>query len=330
DPAHAAWEWKALLLLLLAVALLFSTHAFAAEAPQKTFVTPDEAVNALVAAVKADDAKAIRAVLGNDPGDLSSGDAVADGTMRRELASGDAVADGTSRRQFVASYDAKHALVPTGDATTLIIGNDDFPFAFPLVKTADRWRFDTQAGKEELRARRIGENELDAIKVLQAIVDAERDYASADRNGNGVPEYAMKFTSSPGKHDGLFWPTKEGEPPSPLGLLVAKATSEGYQKNTKGPTPYRGYYYRLLKGQGANAPMGALDYVVRGRAIGGFAVVAYPAKYGSSGIMTFIINQDGKAYQADLGAATRDKATKMQRFDPGSDWSPVNAPGGGG
>ena len=189
------------------------------------------------------------------------------------------------RRQFVASYDAKHALVPTGDATTLIIGNDDFPFAFPLVKTADRWRFDTQAGKEELRARRIGENELDAIKVLQAIVDAERDYASADRNGNGVPEYAMKFTSSPGKHDGLFWPTKEGEPPSPLGLLVAKATSEGYQKNTKGPTPYRGYYYRLLKGQGANAPMGALDYVVRGRAIGGFAVVAYPAKYGSSGIM---------------------------------------------
>ena len=308
DPAHAAWEWKALLLLLLAVALLFSTHAFAAEAPQKTFVTPDEAVNALVAAVKADDAKAIRAVLGNDPGDLSSGDAVADGTLRR---------------QFVASYDAKHALVPTGDATTLIIGNDDFPFAFPLVKTADRWRFDTQAGKEELRARRIGENELDAIKVLQAIVDAERDYASADRNGNGVPEYAMKFTSSPGKHDGLYWPTKEGEPPSPLGLLVAKATSEGYQKNTKGPTPYRGYYYRLLKGQGANAQMGALDYVVRGRAIGGFAVVAYPAKYGSSGIMTFIVNQDGKVLQTDLGPNTMASVGSIQRYNPDNTWTPA-------
>jgi len=138
-----------------------------------------------------------------------------------------------------------------------------------------------------------------------------------------VPEYAMKFTSSPGKHDGLFWPTKEGEPPSPLGLLVAKATSEGYQKNTKGPTPYRGYYYRLLKGQGANAPMGALDYVVRGRAIGGFAVVAYPAKYGSSGIMTFIVNQDAKVLQTDLGPNTTASAGSIQRYNPDNTWTPA-------
>ncbi|MEP6942720.1 MAG: DUF2950 domain-containing protein [Betaproteobacteria bacterium] len=308
--AHAARVWAVLPLLLMAM-LLVSTRAFGAETQQKTFATPDEAVNALVAAAKANDAKAIRAVLGNDPGDLSSGDAVADRALRE---------------QFVTAYDAKHALATAADATKLTIGNDDFPFAFPLVKTGERWHFDTKAGRDELLARRIGANELDAIKVLQAVVDAEREYVTADRNGNGVIEYAMKFASSSGKRDGLYWPAKAGDPPSPLGELVVKAAGEGYRAKQGTPTPFHGYYYRMLKGQTASATGGAADFVVRGHAIAGFAVIAYPAKYASSGIMTFMVNQDGVVYQADLGPATQAKASKMQKFDPGSGWSKVTTP----
>jgi len=262
---RSTWEWAVLLLVPIALILL-STRTFGADAKQQTFATSDEAVSALVAAVKANDTTTIRAILGSKPGELSSGDRVADNAMQEN---------------FVAAYTAKHALVQSGDAMRLTIGNDDFPFAFPLVKTGDRWHFDAHAGKDELIARRIGENELDAIKVLQAMVDAEREYASADRNGNGVVEYAMKFASSPGKRDGLYWPAKAGEPPSPLGELVVRAGGEGYRGKQGSPTPYHGYYYRMLKGQTANAAGGATDYVVRGRAIGGFAVVAYPAKYGS-------------------------------------------------
>jgi len=301
----SAWV---LVLLLLVATMLGATHAVAAAAAQKTFATPEEATAALVQAVKADNVAAMRAVLGNDPGDLSSGDKVA---------------DRANARHFVAEYEQKHALVPNGDAMTLTIGNDDFPFAFPLVKTGDRWRFDTAAGKDELLARRIGANELDAIKVLGAIVDAQHEYASADRDGDGVLAYAQKFLSSPGKRDGLYWPTKAGEPPSPLGPFVANASGEGYQAKQGTRTPYHGYYYRLLKGQGKVADTPAFDYVVHGRAIGGFAVVAYPAKYGSSGIMTFIVNQDGKVYQSDLGRDTAKKAAAMKVYAPGAGWAAV-------
>jgi hypothetical protein len=308
--ARTVSEWL-ILLAMLALMLFASTRTFAADTRQKTFATPDEAVTALVAATKADDVNAIRAILGSKPGELSSGDPVADRTLRS---------------QFAAAYDTKHALTPSGDAMKLIIGNDDFPFAFPLVKTGDKWRFDTQAGKDELLARRIGENELYAIKVMQAIVDAEREYASEDRNGDGVLAYATKFVSSKGKRDGLYWPTKEGEPPSPLGSLVARATAEGYRGKGDAPTAYHGYYYRMLKGQGKSAGGAAFDYVVHGRAIGGFAAIAYPAKYASSGIMTFMVNQDGIVYQADLGPKTQAKASAMQKFDPGSGWAKVATP----
>ena len=301
----------AILLAILALMLFASTRTFAADTKEKTFATPDEAVSALVAAAKTDDVSAIRAILGSAPGELSSGDPVADRTLRK---------------QFAAAYDAKHALTASGNAMNLIIGTDDFPFAFPLVKTGDRWRFDAKAGKDELLARRIGQNELDAIKVMQAIVDAEREYASADRNGDGVLAYATKFASSKGKRDGLYWPTKEGEPPSPLGALVARATAEGYSGKGDAPTAYHGYYYRMLKGQGKSSGGAAFDYVVHGRAIGGFAVVAYPAKYGSSGIMTFIVNQDGNVYQSDLGPGTQAKASAMSKFDPTTGWSRVTTP----
>ena len=161
--------------------------------------------------------------------------------------------------------------------------------------------------------------------MLQAIVDAEQEYASEDRAGDGVLAYAQRIASRPGKRDGLYWPAKAGEPESPLGVLVAQAAGEGYKQSDKPPTPYHGYLYRMLKGQGKNAESGAFDYVVRGRGIAGFAVVAYPAKYGNSGIMTFIVNQDGKIYQADLGPETKAKAEGMQRFDPGKGWAAVDA-----
>ncbi len=303
----SGWTW--LLPVLLALAL-FAHGARAATPAQTTFATPEDAVAALVQAAKANDRAAFRAVLGHAPGAISSGDAVADRALGAK---------------FVAEYDAKHAIVRDGDTAKLTLGTDDFPFAFPLVKDGDKWRFDTAAGKDELLARRIGANELYAIKVMQAIVDAQQEYASADRDGDGVLAYARKFASAKGKRDGLYWPTKAGEPPSPLGELVVHAAGEGYKAKQGEPTPYHGYYYRLLTGQGKDAAGGAVDYVVRGRAIGGFAVVAYPAKYGSSGIMTFIVNQDGKVFQADLGPGTAAKAAAMKRFDPGTGWSPVPA-----
>ena len=241
------------------------------------------------------------------------------------ISSGDATADRAGWARFVAAYDAKHALVGSGDKLTLTIGPDDYPFPFPLVKTGDRWRFDTAAGKDELLKRRIGSNELETINVLQAIVDAQREYAALNPTGAKVPQYATKIASSPGKRDGLYWPVKAGEAQSPLGGLVASAAAEGYAKGKGGPTPFHGYYYRLLKGQTANTKSGAIDYVVRGRAIGGFAVIAYPAKYGNSGVMSFMVNHDGTVYQADLGPSTAAKASAMQRFDPGGGWTAVPA-----
>ena len=292
-------------ILWLLMALLPS-WALAAE---QTYATPEEAVASLVAAVKAHDKKQIQAVLG---------------TSDQSIESGDAVADKAAGERFAAAYAEKHVLLRDGDTAKLTLGNDAFPFAFPLVKKGERWRFDTAAGRTELVARRIGQNELNAINVLQAIADAQRDYASADRDGDGVLAYARKFMSSPGKRDGLYWATKAGEAPSPLGPLVVQASGEGYKASKSGPTAYHGYYYRMLKGQAQTADMAAFDYVVHGRAIGGFGVVAYPAKYGSSGIMSFIVNQDGKVYEADLGPKTTERATAMQRFDPGKGWSAVS------
>jgi hypothetical protein len=299
------------LLALFASFLFVATGAVAAGTTQRNFASPEEAVQALVKSIKAQDRAGILAVLGQDANSW--------------ISSGDAAADRASAERFVSSYEAKHAIVPNGNKATLTLGADNFPFAFPIVRNGGRWRFDTAAGKEEMLARRIGENELSAIGVLQAIVDAQVEYASEDRNGDGVHAYAQKFASSAGKRDGLYWPVKSGEAESPLGELLVKAAGEGYQKADKGPTPYHGYYYRMLKGQSKNAASGSLDYVVHGRAIGGFAAIAYPAKYGNSGIMTFIVNQDGKIYQADLGPNTQSKAQQMQLFDPGQGWSPVEA-----
>ena len=273
---------------------------------QRTFASAEEAANALVEAVKKGDRAALVAVLGKE--------------SASSLSSGDAVSDRTSAERFIARYETKHAIVADGDSrATLTIDTDDFPFAFPLVKTAAGWRFDAKAGNAELLARRVGENELAVMNVLLAIVDAQREYASLDRDGNRVPEYAAKFASTPGKKDGLYWPTSAGEPASPLGTLVARAAGEGYKK-ADGPQPYHGYYFRFLKGQGANARGGAYDYTVKGRTIGGFGVIAYPAKYANSGVMTFIVNHDGVVHEKDLGPDTANVARAITRFDPASGW----------
>jgi hypothetical protein len=279
----------------------------AAASPQRSFPSAEDAASALVQALKARDRNAVLAILG--PG------------AEKVIWSGDAVADRTAGEGFVAKYEQKHAISADGDArAALTIGPDDWPFAFPLVKSAKGWRFDTEAGKTELVARRIGANELAAMNVMLAIVDAQRDYVSEDRDKSGVREYARKFVSTAGKKDGLYWPTNAGQQESPLGTLVARATAEGYPKGS-GPRPYHGYYFRMLKGQGSNAAGGALDYVVRGRMIGGFAAIAYPARYGNAGVMTFMVNHDGIVYEKDLGPDTAKLAPAITRFDPGTGWT---------
>jgi hypothetical protein len=274
---------------------------------QEQFNSPQEAVDALVGAAKSGDTKAIVAVLGPD------GQAIA--------SSGDPVADTNIREKFASAYEAKHTIEMEGDGTqSLIIGNDDWPFPIPLINKGGEWQFDTKAGLDEILRRRIGRNELSAIQVCLAYVQAQNEYASLNPGGLGEHVYALRIVSSPGKKDGLYWPTAEGETPSPLGDLAAKASAEGYKAGQK-PIPYHGYYYRILTRQGPGAPGGTYDYLVKGKMIGGFALLAYPAEYGNSGIMTFMVNHDGTVFQKDLGPNTTKLARKIESFAPGQTWT---------
>jgi hypothetical protein len=274
---------------------------------QKKFGSAEQAVDALVAALRAHDTKTAVAVLG--------------GESRPLIFSGDPVADRRARETFVKAYDEEHALVAKGEAMTLTLGKDDWPFPIPVVKDGERWRFDGKQGQEEIIARRIGRNELYTMQTCLAYVDAQREYYSEDRVGKGVLQYAQKFASTPGKRDGLYWETKAGQPPSPLGALVARARSEGYRRAQSGPTPFHGYLFRILTRQGPDAPDGAYDYVVRGQMIAGFALVAYPAQYGASGVMTFIVNHDGVVYEKDLGPETAAIAATMRSYEPDKTWA---------
>ena len=207
----------------------------------------------------------------------------------------------------------------------LVVGNEAWPFPMPLVKTAAGWSFDAAAGREEVLNRRIGNNELAVMRILREYVKAQRAYASSGHDGKRAGLYARRFGSSPGRQDGLYWPSRRGEPRSPLGVLVAKATEEGYRrvKGDEGPTPLHGYYFRILEGQGKSAKGGAADYVVNGEMSGGFGLVAWPVHYGASGIMTFVVNQDGVAYEKDLGPKTAALAKALTRYDPDRSWGPV-------
>ena len=260
-------------------------------------------------ALKSGDSKAMLAIVGEGGQGLVS--------------SGDAVADKHARERFVAAYNEKHSLVAGGGKVVLVVGRDDFPFPIPLVPDGPSWRFDTAAGKEEVINRRIGRNELNTIQVCLAYVDAQREYYASDPDRDGLLQYAQRFASSPGRRDGLYWTTNAGEPPSPLGPLVARARDEGYARRSKNPVAYWGYYYRILTAQGKDAPGGAYDYLAHGSMIGGFALVAHPAQYGVSGVMTFIVNQDGVVYQKDLGPNTAAIARTMKAFNPDSTWTKV-------
>ncbi len=300
--------------IALTLLILMSLSATAFAAP-KTFGSPDEAVDALIGAIKNKDLAAITAILGE--------------ATEQWIVSGDAVQDEEARIRFVTSFDEKREIERDGeDKAVLVVGIDGYPFPIPVIKGADGWAFDPEQGREEILDRRIGGNELNTIQVLLAIAEAQREYASVDRNGDGLMEYAAKFRSSEGARDGLYWATSDDEPLSPLGPLVAEATSKGYKPQTTDDADaetnaYFGYRFKLLDRQGENAPDGPHDYLVDGKMVGGFGVLAYPAKYGASGVMTFAINHVGAVYETDLGPETETMVAKIVAFDPGPGWEEV-------
>jgi len=303
--------------LAVAVITLLATLSMAKTslaAKQKTFPSAEEAVQAFIAAQTNKDNKELVAIFGP--------------TANKLLFSGDAISDNERREGFLKLYRERNSLVAKHGDMILHVGPEEYPFPIPLVKKGNAWYFDTAKGQEEILNRRIGANELSTIQAMLAIVDAQREYALQDHDGDGLLTYAAKFASDPGKKNGLYWETKPGEEPSPLGEMVVKARAEGYRKGKAGkPVPYHGYYFRILTQQGKNAEGGAFDYFEKGRMIGGFAVVAYPATYGNSGVMTFIVNHDGVVYQKNLGPRTAKTAMAMKAFDPGPGWKKVDAGG---
>jgi hypothetical protein len=279
-----------------AVAILALALTGSVSRAQQSFASPEEAAAALVAAVKSDSSKEILKVLGRRAEDI--------------VESGDDVADAQTRKSFVSTYEARHSIKADGNKKATLI-------PIPLINTKSGWEFDADAGRIEILYRRIGRNELDAIQTCLAFVDAESEYAAKD-HGDGVGAYAQRIVSSSGKKDGLFW--RDDADPSPLGELAAQASAEGYKANGE---PYHGYYFRVLKAQGPDAPGGALNYVVKGKMIGGFALIAYPAEYGNSGVMTFVVNHAGVVYQKDLGRGTDIVAKRVTVFDPDQTWKKV-------
>lgn len=313
--------------VLLSGGLSGTPAALAASAGAASFATPEQAVDAFVAAARANDAAALVKIFGPDG--------------QKIVNSGDPIADREARARFVAHYGQGHKIVGDGKVpgtkapdtkiwATLVIGPEEWPFPIPLVHKGSAWQFDVEAGTQEILNRRIGRNELNAIEVCRSYAQAQRDYA-ADLAAEHRPlEYAQKFVSSPGLHDGLYWPAGQGEKESPIGPLMASARAEGYGPqgdgaggHTAGATqhaPYHGYRYAILTRQGPAAPGGARDYVVDGHMVKGFALIAFPATYGDSGVMTFIVNQDGIVYQKDLGPHTATIALSIKAFDPDKSW----------
>ncbi len=297
-------------ILTIFAVTVFSFLASAQDTKQKKFKSPEDAFNALVEAAKTNDTKGLLAIFGPDGKEI--------------ISSGDSVADTGSRKRFVKAAGEAIKFRKLDDKTTLaVIGKDEWCFPIPLVKTGPEWVFSTEEGKEEIINRRIGRNELNSIQVSLTYVAAQREYAGKDRNGNGI-QYAQHFLSRKGKKDGLYWEATPEEETSPLGPLLARASEEGYafRKDEK-PVPYHGYYFKILKSQGSNAPGGELDYIVARKMVGGFGLLAYPAEYGVSGIMTFVVNQQGIVYEKDLGSRTKEIAKAMIKYDPDKTWKKV-------
>jgi Protein of unknown function (DUF2950) len=283
----------------------------AQNAPQRTFASPDDAVKALIDAVKSGALPDIVAIFGRDGQELASSSDEATGRRNRQV--------------FAAAASEGWRLVDEGQGKVLVIGREAWPFPVPLVKDANGWRFDTAAGKEEVLARRIGRNELAVIQVCRTYVAAQRLYASRPHDGKPAGLFAQRFSSTHGKQDGLYWPSGRGQKRSPLGDLVAQAAEEGRPLTTatSPPQPFHGYYFRILTAQGPAAPGGAKNYVVSGDMSAGFALVAWPAEYDVTGVMTFVVNRDGVVYERDLGPTTRTIAPAMTAYDPGQSWAAV-------
>lgn len=274
-------------------------------AQQKSFASPEAAVEAFIDAVSRGDESGLKAIFGQD--------------FRKLIPPMGAAV----RERFLESWAQAHGIVREGEArTVLAVGNDGWTFPVPLVNGRSGWYFDTTAGAQEIRARRIGRNELSAMQAVLAYVDAQKEYAQKDRDGDGVLAYARKFESRPGARDGLYWATGEGEAPSPLGPLMAQARAAGAKKGEG----YHGYRYKILTAQGKDAAGGAVDYVLKGRMSGGFALVAWPVKYGETGVMTFIVNHDGVVYEKDLGRGSGQAAANMLRFNPDPSWKNAGSP----
>jgi len=299
------------LLRRLALALLVAIPLAAAAAPQETFATPEAAVDALMAALKTDSDAAMLALFGEEYRDL--------------IVQPDRAATSATRARTLAAMQTMRVLkAPSADRRVLVIGEEAWPVPIPIVRTGERWRFASEEGADEIVNRLIGGNERSAIEVLRAYIDAQRSYATRDHDSDGVLQYAQKVASTPGKQDGLYWPAdaSKGEELSPFGPLLAQSAE--YLVGHKAGDPYRGYYFRILTRQGKSAPGGAYSYIINGRMIAGFAMVAYPADYGSSGVKTFIVSHNGKVYEKDLGKYSTVLGAKTTTFDPGAGWSEVS------
>lgn len=292
----------------IALLALVALPAGCASKGSATFTTPEEAMRSLIAA--AEDPDAAETLLGEGGFEL--------------LRSGDDVADYQDLLSVVQMAGEKLTFESVSpDRRIALLGNDAWEFPIPLVSDGDGWRFDVESGREEVINRRVGGNEISTIATLRVMVDAQREYAAEGRDGN-PPTYARRLVSSAGKHDGLYWPVADGEAESPLGPFVAAASAEGYGASDGGPVPYHGYYYRLLTKQGPSAPGGARDYQdAQGRLTPGFAVVAWPATHGNSGVMTFVVNHQGIVFQRDLGADTARAAAAIDCYDPDASWTPT-------
>lgn len=308
---HNAWHGVVAHATILAPAFLACCCASGCSMRQESFASPDEAARALVSAIRSENESKVVRILGRGAEDI--------------VASGDEVADREARENFLRAFDEHNSLESETDGSvSLVVGRDQWPMPIPLVDRRGRWRFDTDRGRDEILNRRIGRNELSTREVCLAFVDAQREYFSKDRNGDGVLEYAQKLISVAGQQDGLYWETGADKPPSPMGPLVAEAVKEGYGRNRANPgerRPYHGYYFKLLKSQGSHAPGGARGYIVDGRMTEGFAVIAWPAEYGNSGIMSFLVSRHGVVYERDLGRRTEQIASSMEAFDPDPQWS---------